>query len=1126
MATEDIKVIKRDGSIVDYDESKILKAIKAAFESTNEEYSESKVKKFVKAIAPAIRLTDDSTTVTIEQLQNMVENWLIRNNYFQTAKSYILYREQHANVRRWVTSQIDFIERYKKSSNTANATIDDNSNVNSKNVGILNIESHKADNIQTSRGMIEKKLRELYPDFDAKQYTRDLESHIIYKHDESTFNGAIAPYTYSSKEVVEVKYNNQKLLLPLDLLYNIIEEPEIEVEEGVFRKFTDNLEVRDINGYTNVSVITKKVRHRDLVRVKTAFGEDLVVTDNHPLIIDKDNIESTIQAKDAINFNQYKIGDNIEFIGNDSIDLSTILPCGGVFDNFINYDTKPIRRHLKLDRDFGFVVGFFIGDGAYLNTDNYINFTQKDINIFNKINCILFEKLGIIGTIRYKDNICNCYVLEVRSHALFEIFRNYFKIQDKAQNKTLPINILNFNEEFARGVIEGLIESDGTVYDNHVSIRLSSRACILQLSSLLRYFGASIGNTIQSLPFNCNKEIKTNYTVWGVNFTKTANLDFSKSIKWQNGTVCTNTPKYKKEGYVKILSVSNVEQSSFLEQNNYIYDITTDTHTFAMNNILVHNCVSVTMYPFLTDGIKKVGGLSASPKNLDSFCGIFVNLVHAISGQFAGAVATSEFLLYFAYFCKKEWGEDFWKRPDTPITINTNRPLTIKQQIHQYFQQIVYTINQPIGARGMQAVFWNVSYFDKEFFEGMFGDFVFPDMTKPDWESLNWIQREFMQWFNAERLKCILTFPVESFALVYKDGHFLDQESADFVAEEYARGHSFFTYISDTVDSLSSCCRLRNMLTTKEFNFTNGNMGVQTGSKSVITLNLNRIIQDFVNLTGRPKVNVEGFVLGDLTTYLTDILSKVYKYHVAYNELLWDMYDANLLTIYKAGFIDLNKQYLTIGINGLNQAAEFLGMECNNNEDYKNFCKYIFKTISTFVDEHKGKEFGHQITLNVEQVPAESLALKNYNWDKEDGYFVGEGNNLYASYIFKPDDENISVLDKLVLHSKKFASDELSGGQAAHIGLAEHLSVGQYKKLLDYAGKIGCSYFTFNIPNCECDDCHFIAKQPFDVCPKCGSIHVSLYDRVIGYLTKIKNWSNGRQIEQKTRIYTSKNEVC
>lgn len=768
------------------------------------------------------------------------------------------------------------------------------------------------------------------------------------------------------------------------------------------------------------------------------------------------------------------------------------------------------------------------------------------------------------------------------------------------------------------------------------------------------------------------------------------------------------------------------------------------------------------------------------------------------------------------------------------------------------------SINQPAAARGMQSAFVNFSYFDKAFFEGMFGNFYFPDGTQPDWESLNWIQKEFMKWFNQERLRCVLTFPVESFALVYKDGKFADPESAEFVAEEYARGHSFFTYISDTVDSLSSCCfskdqkvlwksstkgvqlttleeldnlkwdpdkknlrifhngswvsgksiclrntnkmykvttynnkeftmtdnhinvtlegekrtdaltendylmfntiplqatsendehlsyaqgfvigaflgdgsfgseikgtiydinfsqnadkyqkmieminianaecggsslasvsdiynnvypvrisskqlaafimkwtnwergtyaynkklnlncllqsydfrkgildgwyntdggnsnrcyttspelvenmevlitslgmqsiintsdrtdekvvirgevydrnyplycirwyepanhrankdvenswikknnsiyfkiksieeveytdpvycieckneqepyftlpcglithncRLRNKVQTKEFNFTNGNMGVETGSKSVITLNLNRIIQNWFKTLPAEVINdwdselTKSIVTESITEYFNTILERVLKYHVAYNELLWDMCNAGLLPVYTAGFIHLDKQYLTYGLNGLNQAAEFLGIKCTNNEDYKQFCKLLFGIISKFCDSHNGKYFDHKITLNVEQVPAESLSIKNYNWDKADGYYVGEDTNLYASYVFKPNDPSVSVLDKFVMHSKQFASDELSGGQAAHINLSEHLSTEQYKKLLKFAGDVGCSYFTFNIPNCECEDCGFIAKQPFDKCPKCGSTNISLWDRIIG----------------------------
>lgn len=538
-------------------------------------------------------------------------------------------------------------------------------------------------------------------------------------------------------------------------------------------------------------------------------------------------------------------------------------------------------------------------------------------------------------------------------------------------------------------------------------------------------------------------------------------------------------------------------------------------------------CCSISMYPFLNEGIKKLGGLSASPKNIDSFCGMYINLIFAIASQFAGAVATSEFLVYFDYFARKEWGNEYYLNSDVKITDHSIREKTIRKQIHQYFQQVIYSINQPAAARGMQAAFVNFSYFDKPFFDGMFGTFYFPDGTQPQWESVKWLQKEFMTWFNQERLRTLITFPVESVTLLYKDGKFEDEEMAEFVAEEYARGHSFFTYISDSVDSLSSCCRLKNKIQTHEFNFTNGNMGVETGSKSVITLNLNRIVQDWARQPAKTQEQNNGVLDSSvnmprwtgLKEYIVKILGRVYKYHHAYNEILWDMYDADLLPAYKAGFITLNKQYLTIGINGLNQAAEFLGMECTDNEEYKEFCQMIFSTIKEQNTLHNSsKKVKHKLTFNTECVPAESLAAKNYNWDKEDGYWVPTDTNLYASYIFKPN-EDLSILEKIRLHGKDYIGDYLDGGSAAHLNLDHHLDKEQYMKLLHYAAENGCQYFTFNIPNCECEDCGFIAKQPFTVCPKCGSTHVSLWDRIIGYLTKIKNWSEPRRIEQKTRVY-------
>ena len=583
-------IIKRNKSKEEFSTEKIEKALLSAFISCgypNNKYTKRRCRKFAKSILP-------QQVETVEDVQDKIEDLLMSEHFYDVAKAYIIYREKHNKLREFTDNKLNFINKYKDSNNTANATVDDNSNVNGKNIGILNSEIHKEDNIQVSRRMVVEKLRELYPNFDAKQYIRDLEHHIIYKHDESSFAGAISPYCFSS-----------------------------------------------------------------------------------------------------------------------------------------------------------------------------------------------------------------------------------------------------------------------------------------------------------------------------------------------------------------------------------------------------------TMYPFLINGLKNIGGLSASPKNLDSFCGMYINFIFAVSAMFAGAVATPEVLLYFTYFCKKEWGNDFYLKADNIITTNGGREKTIRSQIHQYWQQIVYSINQPSAARGLQSAFVNFAYFDKEFFKGMFGGFYFPDGTKPDWESLNWIQKEFMQWFNAERLKCMLTFPVESFALIYKDNEFKDEESAKFVAEEYARGHSFFTYISDTVDSLSSCCRLKNKIKTKEFNFTNGNMGIQTGSKSVITLNLNRIIQDWWNTKeakeynvdiieeiSKTEVIVDCYRIGDkiksiksLKEYITSILDRVYKYHIAYNELLWDMYNANLLPVYKAGFIDLNKQYLTIGLNGLNQAAEFLGISCNDNKEYKDFCQLIFSIIKENNTKNKGKFNNHVLTFNTECVP-------------------------------------------------------------------------------------------------------------------------------------------------------------
>lgn len=508
-------------------------------------------------------------------------------------------------------------------------------------------------------------------------------------------------------------------------------------------------------------------------------------------------------------------------------------------------------------------------------------------------------------------------------------------------------------------------------------------------------------------------------------------------------------------------------------------------------------CVAITMYPFLLEGLQPIGGLSARPKNLDSFCGMFVNLVFAISSQFAGAVATGEFLMYFDYFARKEWGDDYWKRPEEMVDKHRNIDKTIEQK----FQQIVYSINQPAAARNFQSVFWNISYFDKNYFEGIFGEFYFPDGTQPQWESLSWLQKKFAKWFNEERTKCILTFPVETMALLTNGEDVVDEEYADFTAEMYSKGHSFFTYMSDSPDSLSSCCRLRNEVTDNQFSYSLGAGGIATGSKSVMTLNINRLVQDAVN---------NGY---DMIEYLRENVKKVHKFQTAYNELLKDYLKDGLLTVYTAGFIDMKKQYLTIGVNGVIEAAEFLGIPVNDNPTYREFMQSILKTIS---DENR-KARTKELMFNTEFVPAENLGVKHANWDRKAGYVVPR--DCYNSYFYAVEDTSLTILDKFKLHGKEYVQ-WLDGGSALHMNLDEHLSKEQYRNLLRVAAVNGTNYFTFNIPNTICNDCGHIDKRYLKECPKCGSKNIDYATRVIGYLKRISNFSQARQEEASRRFYT------
>ena len=526
------------------------------------------------------------------------------------------------------------------------------------------------------------------------------------------------------------------------------------------------------------------------------------------------------------------------------------------------------------------------------------------------------------------------------------------------------------------------------------------------------------------------------------------------------------------------------------------------THHFIYKNdetSLANYCASITMYPWLIGGTSSIGGNSTAPTNLKSFCGGFINMVFMVSSMLSGACATPEFLMYMNYFVGLEFGQDYYKRADEVVDLSLKKR-TIDKVITDSFEQIVYSLNQPTGARNYQAVFWNISYYDRYYFDSLFGNFYFPDGSQPDWEGLSWLQKRFMKWFNEERTKTVLTFPVETMAMLTENGECKDKEWGEFAAEMYSEGHSFFTYLSDNADSLSSCCRLRNEIQDNGFSYTLGAGGVSTGSKSVLTINLNRCIQYAVNH------NL------DYKEYLSHVIDLCHKVQLAYNENLKELQKNGMLPLFDAGYINLSRQYLTIGVNGLVEAAEFMGLKINDNPQYLEFVQTVLGLVEKYNKQYRSKE----VMFNCEMIPAENVGVKHAKWDREDGYFVPR--DCYNSYFYAVEDDSLTVIDKFKLHGAHYI-EHLTGGSALHMNLEEHLSKDQYLQLFKVAAKEGCNYFTFNIPNTVCNDCGHIDKRYLKECPVCKSKNVDYLTRIIGYLKRVSNFSQARQAEAERRYY-------
>lgn len=1273
-----MEVRKSDNTVEDYSEDKIRKGVYAAFKSAGEECNEYKVS----YILGSLSIYDN---ITSAEIRRQVEAALMSISK-PAAKAYIQTYDKKTAEEVFVAKKKDFIEQYIAASNPATGSkYDSNANVSMKNVVTMGQELYKFENIKQNRKMLFDRIAKLYSKKLAKQYIEDLESHVLYKHDETAIPGqpycvaitmypflidgltklggvSSAPtdlksycgefinlvYSISSQFAGACMYKDQVVLIKKDGISYFKTAKDLVNEyltdsPRTFSNYQGNWQYNTCSGLQ----ILENGRLVDITKVYKRNYSDKIykisTKDGHTATVSKDHI-----------FKQLLLGRYLDIKAEQLKEGDTIL---------INKDYTPIVNQDTTDYKKGWIIGMLCGDGS-ISEENCIklsvNYEQEFLaDIFNEYSKEIF------GYELNKNKGHKCWNYAKRNKDFYEAVHKEI-IGTNTYDK--HIDIENKSLDYLTGFLDGLFCSDGSYSETHgIAISLTNKDLSKNVQDISRLFGLQNNISIVK-PRGERKESYSQYVSSRIlKYLKHVHLKMRKkgipsvsdctreiyyygrhslveNISSGNKKKCWSNYKEKEREEKYITTTDVIESIEILDNDdNYVYEIETSSHWYNCGGFITHNC------------------------------------------------ATPEFLLCMDYFIRKDFGEDYLDHLDEIVEKNTKQR-TLEKVIENYFQQVVHSMNMPAGNRGYQTVFWNVGYFDKNYFDGVFGEFTFPDGSKPKWTTLNWLQKKFMKWFNKEREKYILTFPVETMAML-TDGHdVIDKEYADFTSEMWSEGHSFFVYLSDSADSLSSCCfdkdtrimysvpgsgfyeksvpikdayekhrdetievleynpytktrqwtkakfvksessdlykftfdgradwttiiathdhifpvstpegykdikaedikvgdkliadkatwtlckedfeelieirvksierisekqevycikmenenspyfvlangivshncRLRNSIKDMEdehnhtqHQFSMGTASVATGSKSVMTINLNRVIQNAIYKNYPDVTKGQVFSLKDhpeayeyILAEITDITERVHKYQIAFNSIIKDFFESRMLPVYDAGFITLNKQYLTVGVNGLTDAAEFLGLEINDNEDYRKLVNNVLETINIINKKDKTREH----MFNTEFVPGENLSVKNYRWDKTDGYFVSDKHDMYSSYFFNPEDTSLSVLDKMKLHGTEYVQF-LDGGSACHINISEHMHKEQYRKLLEIASEFGTNYFTFNCRNTVCNDCGYISKDTLDTCPKCGSKNLDYLTRIIGYLKRVSSFSEPRQAEEHIRAY-------
>ena len=689
-------VIKRDGRVVKFDGIKITNAILKAGNVTHE--FDSGVAEFISNIViTELEQEHDGELFSIEVIQNKIEHVLMRKGFYETAKAFVLYREKRRELRELKTHITpNLLEEYL---GHGTWEVHENANIDYSIQGLKAYVSGKAEEIYWLEKVYPRKISELHKDG------------WVHIHNLS-FLGA---YTYCGKEVVIAKFNGKLLVSPFEKLYELINEKEeiLNERDVAFAKYPKDLYVLDKNGWTKAKRIVRKKKDRDMHFIKNRGGRSVIVTDNHPMITE-------VGEKEA-----YKVGENDKTF---TVDLKKLLSSEKLFkQDSINlleeikkrgwtYDDKvyangveigeledeekyqegfihtlssiaPVR--IKLTEKFGYFVGFMLAEG-YLSYDDSeprcVSLTQKDKALLMKANEGLIEN-GMSGCINERDGK---FELRVRNVFLRFLFENIFGITPGSKDKTLPLEILIYNKDFAKGLIAGLLDGDGNIETSNttLSIRIVSRGMLEQLAVVMELMGfvprdRDIEGQGSKRFFN-GKELIQNFPMYGVSFRKIAeDLPSQKYRKAQ-----LSTKAWHDEGKEEWHKVINNKKVNIPDE--YIYDITTESGTLVVNGMWNHNCVGWDLEDLIKRGFGGVPGkpYSKPAKHLSAILGQMMNFLFTLQNEAAGAVAFSSFDTLLAPFVRYD-------------------KLTY-EEVKQQIQEFVYNMNQTMRTGG-QSPFSNLT---------------------------------------------------------------------------------------------------------------------------------------------------------------------------------------------------------------------------------------------------------------------------------------------------------------------------------------------------------------------------------------------------------------------------------